>query len=219
MAGHGYDALYRLAVTFYVHGVNCMNVFWLRSKPTTDSPTLQFECDNIESDWRVQIWPVYKLALSNECANIAAVVQCMNPPGLAMTVASYVGQTGTIASESLPSFNASVLSMYTAYPGRRTHGRVYVPGIPESETSGSVVITAQATRLANIAAILINRWGNAGSSLRVMGGVYSRKNGVTINPGPPPFLSYSPLALVPWTRAIVNTRVRTERHRMQGRGY
>jgi hypothetical protein len=218
MAYHGIDALYRLTISFSLHGVVCQNVWWLRSKETSTSPSLQNDCDNIESDWRVQFWPLYKLCCSNELVNTGAVVQCMNPLNQAMTVASYVNQTGSTVGESLPAFCASVIGLYTRYPGRRTHGRVYVPGVPEAEHSASQVTNAQLTKLANLAALFVNRWGENGSSLTVRGGVFSRKNGVVRNPGPPPYLTYSPLAHVPWTRTVINSRVRTERHRMQGRG-
>jgi hypothetical protein len=214
----GIDALHRLNVTFYLHGVNCLNTFYLRSKPNSQSTSLKDETERIISDWKVIIWPVYKLALSNECGMIAAVCTTINPLGVAQTVASYVGENGTIASQSLPSMCASVISLYSAVPGRRTHGRLYVPGVPETESDSGVIGTTQSVRVANIATSLINRWGDNGSSPSVMGGVYSKANGVTRQPGPPPYLTYRTDTHYPWTRAIVNTVIRTQRHRMRGRG-
>jgi hypothetical protein len=218
MAYHGIDALYRAVVSFTLHGVVCENIFWLRSKETSTSPSLQNDCDQIESDWRVQFWPLYKLCCSAELTNTGIQIQCVSPLNAAQTIASYVAQVGSTAGESLPSHCATVVSLYGRIPGRRTHGRLYMPGVPEVEHNQSVITNAQLTKVTTFAAKLISFWGETGSSLVVRGGVFSRANGVVRNPGPPVFLSYSPLAHVPWTRAVINSLVRTERHRMRGRG-
>lgn len=216
--GHGIDALFRLDATFFLHGVTCMQSYWFRSKPTTPSLKLQDDTDALVTEYNQYVWPQYKAFMSNEVQWIGSVAKCVEPIGVAQTVYTAVNQFGTIIGESLPSFNAGVLSLYSAYPGRSTHGRLYLPGIPEAEHQGGNLSNAQVVRMKNIADILLQHYSETGSSTKWWGGVFSRKNGAVRLPGPPPYIHYSPLAHLPWTRAVVNARVGTQRHRKPGRG-
>lgn len=216
--GHGIDALYRLNVTFLLGQQNCLNTYWLRSKPNSPSVNLKEDTDTAILNWKLFIWPSYKAFMSNQVQLIAAVCTCVQPLNAAQTVAFYNTDFGSVVSEALPPHDAGLLSMYTGYAGRRVHGRLYIPGVPESLTAFGVLENSHVTKLANIGDALINNWGDAGTSSRFIGGVFSRLNGATRNPGPPPYISYSPLACVPWTRHIARASVKTQRHRLVGRG-
>lgn len=50
---------------------------------------------------------------------------------------------GEAAVDSLPSFNSVVVSKRTALGGRSHMGRMYLPAIPESATTGSEIATGQ----------------------------------------------------------------------------
>lgn len=217
MAG-GVDALIRLNVTFYLHGVNCLQSFWLRTKPTSPAGTFKAETDKACEEFRVYIWPKYQLFCTSELQFIASVATMLSPLNAAQTVEAFTTLFGTVAGEALPSHNAAVLSLYSAYPGRRVHGRLYVPAVPESQTALSVISNTHTAKLKDIGDAMLAKWGETGTSPYFWGGVYSRKNGVVRLPGPPPYLTYSPLAHVPWTRCVANSRVKTQRHRLLGRG-
>lgn len=212
--GHGIDALFRLNVTFYLAGQNCYNSFWLRSKPTTTSATLQEECDSIIQDWMTYHWPNYQPFMSNEVQLVGMVCTCLNPLNMAQSITSYTAQFGTVASAALPPHDAGLVSLYTAIPGRRTHGRLYIPGVPAVLVASGSLTNAHLTKLSAIGTSLLQRWGATGTSPKVWGGVYSKKNGVTRQVGPPPYLTYRSDTHLPWTRAVIRATVRTMRKRM-----
>lgn len=216
--GHGIDALHRLTVTFQLHGSYCQNVFWFRSKPTTTAANLQDESDKIVNDWKLQIWPYYKPCCSPDLQLVTLLNVCVEPTGIAQTIASYTVEFGSFTGESLPSHCAAVIGLYSRYPGRRTHGRCYIPGIPEAAHQNSVMSLTQMTNLSTLAGRFLTYFGDNGTSPQVWGGVFSRKNGAVRLPGPPPFIHYSPLAHLPWYRVVVNSTVFTNRHRLRGRG-
>lgn len=216
--GHGIDALYRLNVTIAQNSVNCLQSFWFRSKPTTPAASLQIECDTICQQWRTFIRPKYQAFMTGECQLLAAVCTCLTPPSLAQTIETYSLIFGSAAGEALPPHDAGVVSLYSAFPGRRCHGRLYIPGVPEGQHLQGNLTTAWQTKLDDIGFALVAQFGETGTSSYVWGGVYSRKNGATRLPGPPPFISYSPLGHLPWKRYVANLRVATQRHRKLGRG-
>lgn len=216
--GHGIDALHRLTATFVVHSVNCLNTFWFRSKPATPSVSLQADCDSIVSDFTSIIWPKYQAFCSTELQLIGLVATTLNPIGQAQTVSFPVGQFGTVGGDCLPSYCAAVLSLYTAYPGRRVHGRLYIPGVPEASHSGSILTVAAGANLALLGDVLRTQYGEAGSNSKYWLSVYSRKNGNGLSSTIPPFITYSPLAAIPLKRTVANARLGTNRHRKLGRG-
>jgi len=216
--GHGIDALHRLTITYYLHGVNCLNVLFFRSKPTTPSVNVQEDCDTLISNWMTYGWPKVQVLQSGEVQLVALTAQTLYPLNAGFSLSSYTTQFGSATGEALPTVNAAVLSLYTQTPGKRTHGRMYIPGITEADTSQSVLISTALTKLKALGDGLIAQWGLLGTSSRFWGCVYSRKNGNTVAPGPPPYIVYSPLAAVPWSRHLSQNRLGTQRHRKQGRG-
>lgn len=216
--GHGIDALYRLNVTIYFNTVNCIQSFWYRAKPTTPAANVQVECDTIVSDWTTFILPKYQAFCVGECQFISAVCTCLNPLNAAQTITNYNLKFGLAAGEGLPPHDAAVLSLYTAFPGRRTHGRLYIPGVPEGNHLQGNLSTAWQTKLDDIGFTLLQHYGETGTFANCWGGVYSRKNGRVLQVGPPPYYTYSPLAHIPWKRYTANLRVGTQRHRKTGRG-
>jgi hypothetical protein len=215
----GIDALFRLNVTFYVEGQNCQQSFWARSKPADPLPNLFAACDQLITDFEIGVNGRYKQLQTTSTQLIGAVATCLSPAGSAQSVKGYTTEFGFVTGDAMPPHDAAVLSLYTRYPGRRTHGRLYIPGIGESMQAGGVLNAGAKSSLKNLGDWLVGQFGEGGSSPYYWWGVYSRKNGATRHPGPPPFISYSPLTHIPWYRHVPQERLGTQRHRKIGRGF
>lgn len=214
----GIDALFRMNATFFVEGQNCVQSFWARSKPNDPLPTLFAVCDRLIFDFEVGIYPRYKQLQTISTQLVGVVATCLNPPGVAQSVKGYIGEFGFVSGDAMPPHDAAVLSLYTRYPGRRVHGRLYIPGIGETMQAGGILTASAKTSLKNLGDWLLGEFGEGGSSPYYWMGVYSRKNGAVRQLGPPPYISYSPLAHIPWWRHVANERLGTQRHRKIGRG-
>src|SRR5215475_4801979 len=215
---NGVDALSRLTMTYVYKGVNCLNSFWVRSKETDPLTTFQQVTDRIITDWEVGVLGRMQQLTTTDCQYIGAVATMLNPLGTAQTVRTLINTFGQNAGDGLPPHDAAVLSLYTGYPGRRVHGRLYLGGIPESAQNGGTLTDSYQTSIKNFGDWLIGQFGEGGSSPYFWWGVYSRANGRIRQPGPPPFYTYDPLALIPWKKHVVNARIGTCRHRKLGRG-
>lgn len=215
---NGVDALIRLTVSFTYHGVTCQNLFWLRTKETSPAGTFKVETDKAVEEWRVYIWPKYQAFCVGELRHVQSVATMVQPLNSAQTIEAPSAAFASVVGEGLPSTNAAVLSLYTPYPGRRVHGRLYIPAVPESQSASSVLLSAHLSKLKDIGDALIAKWGEVGTSPYFWMGIFSRKNGAVRQPGPPPFISYSPLSCVPITRVVANEVIGTQRHRKKGRG-
>lgn len=119
------------------------------------------------------------------------------------------GETGALTTDSLPTFNAALVSIRTAEGGRSKRGRMYLAGIPESATLKSSFDLTGATWLAILAFVncLVDKFidnGELGSDRFVMG-VYSRKIGGAAFPygaaGFTPAVSLNAVALVATMRS------------------
>jgi hypothetical protein len=215
----GIDALIRLNVTWLVQGQNCQQSFWARSKPADPLPNLFAVCDQLITDFEIGIKGRYAQLQTTDTQLIGAVATVLNPRGAAQSVKGYTTDFGFVTGDAMPPHDAAVLSLYTPYAGRRVHGRLYIPGIGESMQAGGTLTSGAKASLKNLGDWLIGQFGMNGSSPNYWFGVYSRKNGATRNPGPPPFISYSSLTHVPWSRHVANERLGTCRHRKIGRGF
>jgi len=119
------------------------------------------------------------------------------------------GQVGALTTDSLPTFNAALVSIRTAEGGRSKRGRMFLAGIPESATLKSSFDLTGATWAAILAfvACLVDKFvdnGELGSD-RFNLGVYSRKIGGATFPygaaGFTPAVSLNAVALVATMRS------------------
>lgn len=134
-------------------------------------------------------------------------------------IREYVLQYGEQPPDALPPHDSGLLSLFTPYHGRRNHGRLYIPGVPEAEHAGGRISDAQRARLSAIGAMMVSRYGEASNNAYAWICVFSKKNGVERRTvPPPPILIYSPLAAIPISRTVASNRVATQRHRKLGRG-
>jgi hypothetical protein len=215
----GIDALARLNVTWLVQGQNCQQSFWARAKPADPLPDLFAFCDKLISDFEIGIQGRYAQLQTTDVQCIGAVATVLNPRLTAQSVKGYTTSFGFVTGDPMPPHDAAVLSLYTRYSGRRVHGRLYIPGIGESMQSGGTLTTAAKASLKNLGDWLVGQFGEGGSSPNYWYGVYSRANGATRMPGPPPYIAYSPLTHIPWYRHVPQERLGTQRHRKIGRGF
>lgn len=212
------DALYRANVTYYLYGQNCENSYFFRSKPDSHSDTIDEEVDFLLNDLWVWIIEPALNFMSSQVSLVGWTLTTLNPLDGPVRFQEGGSHIGLIDEPALPSYCAGVVSMQTGLSGKRLHGRTYLPGVPGSFCEGNELTTTGWDKLKAYSTSVINRYGRDGSSNRVNGGVYSRSNGVTRNPGPPPRLEYSPLALVPWRQGVARRALFTQRHRLIGRG-
>jgi len=170
------------------------------------------------TDFIVGVWPRIKTMCVSSLKLIATQALTMQPRGSAQSLGSYVNEFGSVSGEGMPPHDAAVLSLYTDYPGRRTHGRLYISGLPESLQSEGELTAPAETSLKNLGDWLLSQFGENGFSPYYWWGVYSRANGNVRMPGPPPYIQYDPLAHIPWSRHVPNKVLGTQRHRRIGRG-
>jgi len=213
----GADGLLRLTVSMTYKNQTMNNLFWARPKPDDPSPTWQALCDHMSNDFIIGVWPRMANLMCSGVKLDGTITRVLTG-GQAQTIAPYTTEFGNVAGDGLPPHDAAVLSLYTMYPGRRVHGRLYIGGIPESRQEQGELNTDGLFYLNQLGAWLIQNFGEDGYSPYYWWGVYSRSNGVVRQPGPPPFLSYSPLAHVPWYRWSPSKVLGTQRHRRIGRG-
>ncbi len=213
------DILMRYVLTGSIWSQTTKTTLWLRSKETADTSDmlaylnaiisdieiflLPRICDFATSDWSVQQAQVEVLAGANEFQVIKEYlgVDCQHPP------------------DALPPHDAGLLSLYTPYHGRRLHGRLYLPGVPEAESAGGKLSEISRNELSAIGATMVSRYGQGSNNAFCWICVFSKKNGVErVTVPPPPKLIYSPLAAIPITRTVASQWVATQRHRKVGRG-
>lgn len=212
MAG-GLDALYKYTITWRYQQQSMQTVLWFRTKTTSPKTDAGEEVIAIMTE--VSSWfTTNVLAFSNVGLQVIQAVGQVMAGGLPyQAILNYINTFGTQAGDGLPPHDAAVVSLYTPYHGRRLHGRIYIPAISEADQAGGNLTAASTTRLNTIANDLLTRFGQNGTSSYVWLCVFSRANGTTRNPGPPPHIVYDQLAAIPVTRTIVNSLVRTQRHR------
>lgn len=214
----GADGLLRLTAYYSYRGQAMQHNFWARVKETDPSPNWQATCDHMITDYIAIVWPRIRFLTGSSFQLTGTQAMTMTPRGTAQSLMGYVNEFGAFAGEGMPPHDAAVLSLYTRYPGRRTHGRLYVSGMVEQMQNGGLLTPETKTALKNLGDTLIQNFGELGNSPYYWWGVYSRANGATRHPGPPPFIAYDPHMLIPWDRHVPSEVIGTQRHRRIGRG-
>jgi hypothetical protein len=123
---------------------------------------------------------------------------------------------GAIAGEVLPPQNSLLLSFSTGQKGRRRHGRAYIPGVSETNTSNGLVTGAQLTALQALGQGLTNTYRAGGTEPQYQLVVYSPEQ--LEAPPPKPFKPRPGELITFINAAIASEVVRTQRHRAFGVG-
>lgn len=212
------DIIYRCVQTWYYLGQNCQLTFYFRSKPGAPSATIPAEMASIHSDMETRHQLSLKGMMTNQAQLVASVLVNLNGPSPYEDIRTYTTTFGTVAGSGLPSMCAGVIGWFTQFRGKRLHGRSYIPCVPISFVTGNDL---NATGLSAYQALIngaVARFGLTGTSPDAWQVVYSKKNGASINPGPPPHYDYLPEAGVMIVRGTIDLRIGTQRHRLEGRG-
>lgn len=212
------DILYRVNITWYLLGQNCINSFFFRSKPGNTYSGIPAEMNDLHNNIGNDILNPLRNIMSNDCQLFTSVLTNLTGETFYEDARTYAAQFGNVSSPSMPSYCSKVISWRTDYRGRRVHGRTYVPGVPLVDVNGNqLTTTAQTSFHSNLQTILDNFSIGSRFSYPYFV-VFSRRNGTVREPGPPPFLSYSSLAGVPITNFVADQFIYTNRHRLVGRG-
>lgn len=142
--------------------------------------------------WRTLVESTWLAAVSVNYNLDQLRIRCLNDAEDAY-VDTTVNSPGTIAGESLPGFNAMVISRRSAIRGRWAQGRTYINGIPESGVEGNTLTAAQLVLLAALATDLNTAVVTAASANSYVPSIFSQ--------------TYSQIAVNPTT--VINTEQAT----------
>lgn len=213
------DILMRYILTGNIFEQQTKTTLWLRSKPDADTSDMLAYLNAIIGDIEVFLLPRFLDFATSDWNITQASIEVLAGENPFQVIKEYLLTSGERPPDALPPHDAGLLSLYTPYHGRRLHGRLYIPGVPESETAGGVISATSRAELSAIGNTMVTRYGEGSSNAFAWICVFSKKNGVerrTIPP--PPILIYSPLAANPITRTVASKYVATQRHRKVGRG-
>ena len=148
---------------------------------------------------------------------VASDVRSAADGGLASVVVPLTQPNpGLVAGDALPNQNAMVIGLKTGRKGGRYNGRMFVPGISETNTLDGNVTSAQLTALQALANGLIGLYGPSGTESQYRLRIYSP-------PSPPPPPVRTPavrtgVVLTQVTGHDIDQVIRTQRRRSQGVG-
>lgn len=172
---------------------------------------------SLASHWITNIVPLIAAATSTSVTWNDVQVQDTSPTGDATYIAAIsTGGTGTQTGDALPPQNAVVVQLRSAGKGRRTRGRFFLPGISETSTTNALLIAPQATAVASLASGLLSNYGPTGSQGSFHLVVWSP---IDLTPPPPKKWKPKETELVtPVNSLVMDTTIRTQRHRAIGVG-
>lgn len=213
------DILMRYVLTGSIFNQQTKTTFWLRSKPEADDSDMLAYLNAIVGDIEVFLLPRLLDFATSDWQVTQASIEVLAGENPFQLIKEYLLTTGERPPDALPPHDAGLLSLYTPFHGRRNHGRLYIPGVPESETAGGVINAVSRAELSAIGNTLVSRYGEGSNNAFAWICVFSKKNGVErVTVPPPPKLVYSPLAAIPVSRTVASQYVATQRHRKVGRG-
>lgn len=188
---------------------------------------MYFRCHNASDDFNVDLLLVVaQCAITHLLPGLAADTELESVHGKIVGPAvglddEWLPTTGEVVvgaatGDAEPSFVSAVVSLYTSHPGRTGRGRMFIGGIPEVGTTGSLLnlegITYPAI-VAFIACIVANfPRAELGTGAHFEWGTYSRKDGGALKP---PFPDAGFHTIV---RTVVRQELGTQRRRKLGRG-
>lgn len=195
-----------------------MTLFHFRALTTSPHSSHTGEANALINDVKTLILPKIQAFASDDWTALTILCVSLIPrPGVLLE--DRLGNaTGFQPDESLPSFCAGLLSLRSGVAGRSAHGRIYIPGVPENALDSSKLTGVALGLLSDIGTALTARFGNTGSSNYARYCIFSRKLGVTRNPGPPPTLTYSMTGAFTVSSVIARPEIATQRKRKLQRG-
>ena len=128
--------------------------FGVHFKEGTANTTAFDECSDIAEALKINIGEKLLDILSDEWffSGIRVSKRSGNPRPMALVdgyVTAHLSSQGQVDSPALPANNAYLFTLQQSTFGARSNGKVYVPGVPESKTDGSILLTAWASTEVN----------------------------------------------------------------------
>jgi hypothetical protein len=211
--------LYRVTLIGELHGQATQTAFHFMTNTSGNvNNSYTTELTDLMANFVAQIVPKVQLFACQEWAAKTVLGITLIPKAQVFMETRLASGTGTQPDNSLPSFCAGLLSLRTGAGGRSRIGRLYIPGVAEGLSSTSRLEGNYLSLLSGIGASLLSQYGPSGGFPYVRYGVFSRKLGVTRNPGPPPTLSYSSAGFMIINSIIARPEIATQRRRKLARG-
>lgn len=212
------QGLYRLIVIGELHSQLTQTAFHFTGNVNANYNTHAKEATALVNDFVTWVLPTYKTFCSQEWLCKSVYVVSLIPKSAVLVEHRGATGNGAQGDNCLPSFNAGLLCLRTGVGGRSGSGRLYIPGVAEGLSSNSKLEGTYLALLADIGAALVNRYGPPLVANVARYGLFSRRLGVTRNPGPPPSLTYSMNGFMPITGYIARAEIATMRKRKLAHG-
>lgn len=209
--------LYCCWIVGEIHNQLTITRLWFRGNTASPASTVTVELGGIRTGIINSVIPAYRNFASSAWHGNHMQIMCMTTVPRQM-IDEVISVSGVQDALALPSFCAGVLSIRTGFSGRTRAGRIFLPGIPFDDSVDSKLSGGAFGLLQAFGNTLLTVFGPSGTNAYGRIGVYSRKLGVTRNPGPPPSLSYSTAGWTAATEFIARPDVKTMRKRLLGRG-
>jgi hypothetical protein len=132
--------------------------------------------------WRTLVESTWLAAVSANYNLDTLKIRCLNDAEDPF-VETTVNSPGTIAGQSLPGFNAMVISRRSSIRGRWAQGRTYINGVPESASEGNTISAAQLVLLAALATDLNTAVVTAAAANNYVPSIFSQTySTIDVNP-------------------------------------
>lgn len=210
--------LYRLILVGELHGQLTQTAFHFTTSETSGQSSYYTELLEAMQRFQQSILPKIQLFCSQQWAAKTMIGVSLIPRAEVFIEIRIPNGTGTQPDDSLPTFNAGLLSLRTGVGGRSRIGRLYFPGVAEGLSSNSRLEGNYLGLLSDVGASLTTTFGNNGAYPYVRYGVFSRKLGVTRVLLPHPHLTYSIAGFRIVTSTIARPEIASMRRRKLARG-
>jgi hypothetical protein len=167
--------------------------------------------------WRTQIIPSLAAASSEHVFWDQITVNDTSVTGESSFVLPiFPAVPGTVLGESLPPFNAMVVTWQTGLKGKRRAGRIYLPGVGEANQQNGQLLAAQMTLNDALAQDILDGFGPTGINSNYRLVVYSPPTAPFKAPTPPPV--HTDTLITPITSHVSRQQVHVQRRRALGVG-
>lgn len=210
--------LYRLLLIGELHGQLTQTAFHFITSENSGYTSYRLELQDLQARFIQDILPKVQAFCSQEWAAKTVVGVTLVPKSESLIETRIPNGTGFQPDDSLPSFNAGLLSFRTGFGGRSRIGRIYLPGVAEGLSKQSRLEGSYLTLLAAVGTALTGTFGNNGAYPWNRFGVFSRKLGATRVLSPFPSLTYNSGGFTIVTNTVARPEIATMRRRKLARG-
>lgn len=153
--------IFLLRLRYELHGQQCENGYWFAAAATcgTGWTDAQEELTQLILQFKNTVYLKIKNFSSNQVHFIQIDGATKKPAEGPISTYLLSPATGDQTFESLPGFNAAVLTLRDGFGGRRHRGRSYYAGIPEEQTEGGILQPDAYNALIDIGIELMTRFG------------------------------------------------------------